>query len=191
MAESSANQASKSSANAHSVGASLSAYVAQLGATIGAQIAGLQASVASAAAGMVAAAQGAAAAAAALLMHSTPKEGPMKDDDKWMGHFMENLITPLHHELPRLARACKDIADTIGGAVGGGVPSPVAAGIPYTITTGHSIPITILPPPPPSAASQPPIIIHSHVDCDGREIGKCTTKYLQKEIHEQGGYKRR
>ncbi len=186
-------QAIKAAADAHSVGAQLTSYVNQLGSQVMSQISSLQASVAGAASAMVGAAQSAASAAAALLAHSTPKEGPMKDDDQWMHHFMDNLIRPIHDDIPRLARACRDIADTVGGAVGGttgGVTSPVVTGAPYTITTGHSIPITILPPPPASSPTTP-VIIHTHVDLDGREIGKCVNKYNQKEVHVQGGYRLR
>lgn len=44
------------------------------------------------------------------LEHSTPDEGPMKDDDKWMPDFMSNMIGGIDKKLPELKDRIKGIA---------------------------------------------------------------------------------
>lgn len=48
-----------------------------------------------------------------LLGHSTPEEGPMKDDDKWMPDFMDNLISGIDGKLPQLKSSVDNVAGTI------------------------------------------------------------------------------
>ena len=38
------------------------------------------------------------------LGHTTPDKGPMKDDDKWGQHFMQNITGGIKKELPNLQR---------------------------------------------------------------------------------------
>jgi TP901 family phage tail tape measure protein len=55
----------------------------------------------------------AAQAAAAVMGHSTPKEGPMKNDDVWGVDFMQNFITGMQSQIPALANMSKTAATSI------------------------------------------------------------------------------
>lgn len=56
---------------------------------------------------------------AGLLEHSTPDEGPMKDDDKWMPDFMNNLINGIENNTPDLVSSAKNVASQVQGAMQG------------------------------------------------------------------------
>lgn len=56
---------------------------------------------------------------AGLLEHSTPDEGPMKDDDKWMPDFMNNLISGIDDNTPDLVSSAKNVASQVQGAMQG------------------------------------------------------------------------
>lgn len=48
-----------------------------------------------------------------ILGHSTPKEGPMAHDDRWMPDFMDNLIDGIDKKMPELQMAVNGIAGTM------------------------------------------------------------------------------
>ena len=45
------------------------------------------------------------------LEHSTPDEGPMKDDDKWMPDFMDNLSGGIKRGIPKVKKAVQKLTD--------------------------------------------------------------------------------
>ena len=49
--------------------------------------------------------------------HSTPKEGPMKGDDQWFYHFMQNLDGGLKRGTPMLMDTVNTIAEGVSGAM--------------------------------------------------------------------------
>lgn len=51
-----------------------------------------------------------------IVGHTTPKEGPMKDDDKWGQHFMQNIIGGIKKELPNLKRNIDATANLMSSA---------------------------------------------------------------------------
>lgn len=50
-------------------------------------------------------------AVAAILRHSTPKEGPLKDDDVWGLHLGQNIAQGMIESIPAVERAALGIAD--------------------------------------------------------------------------------
>jgi TP901 family phage tail tape measure protein len=52
------------------------------------------------------------------LAHSTPKKGPLKDDNKWGSHLMENLTKGIEMSIPKLQAAANEVASTldVGGS---------------------------------------------------------------------------
>ena len=48
-----------------------------------------------------------------LLGHSVPSEGPLKDDDKWMPDFMQNLSGGIKKGLPKFKAAVSDIVSEL------------------------------------------------------------------------------
>ena len=56
---------------------------------------------------------------AGLLEHSTPDRGPMKNDDKWMPDFMDNLINGIDDNTPDLVSSAKNVASQVQGAMQG------------------------------------------------------------------------
>ena len=48
-----------------------------------------------------------------ILHHSTPEKGPLKDDDKWGGDLMDNLITGIQSKEKMLSDTVKDVAESI------------------------------------------------------------------------------
>lgn len=59
------------------------------------------------------AAQKVANAVASVLKHSTPKEGPLKDDDVWGLHLGQNLADGMLQSIPQIESAAMEIADSI------------------------------------------------------------------------------
>ena len=56
------------------------------------------------------------AAGAANAGHSTPKEGPMKDDDMWGVHFAENFANGILDTIPYVAQSTKMMAQAVKAA---------------------------------------------------------------------------
>lgn len=212
LADAAKQAATATAAATHIIAAQLHAFVDQLAAQISAQIAGLQAMVAGAAAGMIAAANSAAAAAAAVLGHSKPKEGPMKDDDKWTKHFMENMCKPIVDGVPKLHAAAtaaagaivkgfapiinsitKPTTSTVSAANSAMMTMKNAGSLPIAIAGGPSTWQSIQAPP---KVVGPPVVVASHpttvvVKLDSKVIAKAVTKVQHKDIHAQGAARNR
>lgn len=60
---------------------------------------------------VVNAAQSVANAVWSLWHHSTPEEGPLKDDDKWGSDMVGNLVKGMLHEIPAVRQAALQVAD--------------------------------------------------------------------------------
>lgn len=58
----------------------------------------------------IAAARATADAVAAILQHSTPKEGPLRDDDVWGAHLAENFARGIVAEIPAVRAAALSMA---------------------------------------------------------------------------------
>ena len=58
----------------------------------------------------IAAARATANAVAAILQHSTPKEGPLRDDDVWGAHLAENFARGIVAEIPAVRAAALSMA---------------------------------------------------------------------------------
>lgn len=56
-----------------------------------------------------------ASVAASLLHHSTPKEGPLKDDDVWGEHMGENFAEGMIRSVPAVEAATMELAETAAG----------------------------------------------------------------------------
>lgn len=54
-----------------------------------------------------------AAAAALPIEHSTPKYGPLRDDDEWGGHLADNFAEGITSGTPKVAKASLGIAQTV------------------------------------------------------------------------------
>ena len=59
------------------------------------------------------AANGAAAAVAAVLHHTTPDKGPMKDDDKWMPDMIDNFVKGIKTNAPKMYKQVEELAKRI------------------------------------------------------------------------------
>lgn len=65
--------------------------------------------------------------------HSKPKEGPLKDDDKWMPDMMDNFINGINSKKQQLKTAANGIVNTLAGgsdginAMNGGASGILAA----------------------------------------------------------------
>lgn len=64
-----------------------------------------------------------------LLGHSTPDEGPMKDDDKWTVHFMENLIDGMKDKMPALKSAVSNVGEVFTNGLEGQNPFDQILGV--------------------------------------------------------------
>lgn len=58
----------------------------------------------------------------AILKHSTPKEGPLKDDDVWGLHLGQNIANGIGKSEPVVKRSAYRIASTINGLLGHSTP---------------------------------------------------------------------
>lgn len=56
-----------------------------------------------------------ASVAASILHHSTPKEGPLKDDDVWGEHMGENFAEGMIRSVPAVEAATMELAETAAG----------------------------------------------------------------------------
>jgi len=106
-----------------------------------------------------------AASISSMLGHSTPKEGPMKDDNLWGKHFMENLVGGMQSGMPALAGATNTIASTLA-TVGLGPKASLSIGGGYGASSG-----------------KPQII---YIQLDKKTIGKAVTQYQTGELRVQG-----
>jgi hypothetical protein len=105
-----------------------------------------------------------------LLGHSKPKEGPLKDDDLWGKHMVQNIVGGMIAEFPALSAVTNKIAGVMASVqpgAGGGSYAPV-------IYSGQG------------ANNQPMIV---QINLDKKIIGKVAMQYQQKEIHVQAGFK--
>ena len=75
----------------------------------------LAAGIYAAAPAIWAAASYVASVAARILHHSTPKEGPLKDDDVWGKHMGENFAEGLIRSVPAVEAATMEVAETAAG----------------------------------------------------------------------------
>lgn len=104
------------------VGAALS-WGVHLGSNFAAGIRSQVAAVASASAAL-------AEAAASNIHHTTPKTGPLKDDDKWGGHLADNFAKGIRGGIPKVAQASEALAQAVHDYIGHSQPAkgPLAAG---------------------------------------------------------------
>lgn len=77
--------------------------------------------VSAGAASAISAARSIADQVAAILKHSTPKEGPLKDDDVWGRHMVENIAIGMNRGIPALKNQALRVADTIATT---SIPAP-------------------------------------------------------------------
>jgi|SRR5579859_1795442 len=106
-------------------------------------------------------AQSAAQQIAAILGHSTPTSGPLKDDDQWGKHMMQNIASGMRAGMPELTAAANQAAGIMQSKLS---PS-------FALSGGSKL------------AS--PMVIY--MSLDGKTIGKVVTKYQVGELHVQGG----
>lgn len=112
-----------------------------------------------------------AAAIANLLGHSRPKEGPLRDDDQWGTHMVQNIVGGMQSQMPSLMTTVNQMTDILSnantplgklGKLGSGSLQIVAA---------------------PSANDKPMVIT---VNLDKKVIAKAVTNYQQTELRVQG-----
>ena len=104
-----------------------------------------------------------AAAIANMLGHSVPKEGPLKDDNLWGEHMIDNIVGGMRRAMPSL-----------NSAIGGVANSLASVGI------GTSASLSVSGP----SLNDRPMIIYNTLD--GKVISKVVTNYQQKELRIQG-----
>jgi TP901 family phage tail tape measure protein len=124
-------------------------------------------------AAIVAQAQGIASQVAALLGHSKPSLGPLKDDDTWGKHFVENIVGGMKDGMPGLTSMTNTLASTLAG----GLASPLAGKL--AVSGGLAS---------PTIQSSQPMIIYNTID--GKVISKIVTNYQAGELRAQGGLRR-
>lgn len=69
---------------------------------------------------------------ASVLHHTTPEEGPLKDDDRWMVDFMDNLAGGMNSRMYVVRSAAENVARTIQAGVNPGLSNQQAQGQ-YTV----------------------------------------------------------
>lgn len=106
-----------------------------------------------------------------LLGHSVPKEGPLKDDDKWGLHFTENIVNGIKSGTPAIMSATTTIADTIKN------------GLQVDSSGQIRLKADLLANSNPSANNKPMVIT---VHLDKKVIAKAVTNYQQTELRVQG-----
>ncbi len=124
-------------------------------------------------AAIVAQAQGIASQVAALLGHSKPSLGPLKDDDTWGKHFVENIVGGMKDGMPGLTSMTNTLASTLAG----GLASPLAGKLSVSGSLAS-----------PTIQSSQPMIIYNTID--GKIISKIVTNYQAGELRSQGGLRR-
>lgn len=98
-----------------------------------------------------------------VLGHSVPKEGPLKEDDKWGLHFAQNIANGIKQGTPLVASAVEGLV---------GVMSLNGSVINSTFGVNSS------------SVNNQPMIIYNQLD--GKTISKVVTNYQQKELRIQG-----
>jgi TP901 family phage tail tape measure protein len=106
-----------------------------------------------------------------LLGHSVPKEGPLKDDDKWGLHFTENIVNGIKAGTPAIMSATNAIASTIKD------------GLQIDPSGQIQLKADLLANSNPSANNKPMVIT---VHLDKKVIAKAVTNYQQTELRVQG-----
>lgn len=107
-----------------------------------------------------------AAAIANLLAHSKPKEGPLKDDDQWGKHMVQNIVGGMIAETPSLVAVTNQMAGVLSG-----VNVPIGSRGSGGIRTA-------------TPSSNQPMIIYNVLD--GKKISKTVTQYQARELRVQG-----
>jgi hypothetical protein len=128
----------------------------------------------------VAAAQAVATAVANVLKHSTPKEGPLKDDDVWGVHLVDNFVRGITAGAPRVQAA---MAQMLGGAGMGSI------GVSHSFS-GLSSPSAFM-----GSGGSPAIHIHNHPPAnhfylDGHELVQRLGPHLAYELQVQNANRR-
>jgi TP901 family phage tail tape measure protein len=114
-------------------------------------------------------AQSIAASIQALLGHSTPRIGPLKDDDQWGKHFVQNIVGGIEDGMPGLSSATKNVAATLAGVLPNNqIKISADSSLIGSLTDG----------------SNKPMIIYQVLD--GKVISKTVTNYQTRELRVQG-----
>ena len=123
------------------------------------------------------------------LGHSVPKIGPMKDDDKWGLHFMENLVGGMHKGMPHLIATVNTVASTLTG----GIKIPLLTTTPglaaSNIAEGILTKIAV-PPHRDRDRDWREDMTHITLQLDSKVIAETTFPRIAKEIHIQGGVRK-
>jgi len=106
------------------------------------------------------ASQQVAMAVSSVLGHSKPKIGPLKDDDLWGKHMMDNIISGMKSRIPELTSVANQAAGIVSDRFS---PS-------FALSTG-------------STPTRPMTI---YMTIDGKTVGKVVTKYQEGELRVQG-----
>jgi TP901 family phage tail tape measure protein len=101
-----------------------------------------------------------------LLAHSTPKEGPLRNDDVWGKHFMENIIGGMQSQMPALSAVTNQVTGVLSG-----VSVPAGTSASSSIRTA-------------SPSNNQPMIIYNVLD--GKKISKVVTNWQSRELRVQG-----
>jgi TP901 family phage tail tape measure protein len=131
------------------------------------------------------------------LGHSKPKEGPLKDDDLWGKHFMQNIVSGMQSGMPALKSATNQIATALQEGYsltnvkqhGDDITAllqkiTTVKGLSMTTTANIAGDIPISYALTPQTQSTQNMTIH--FDLDGKPIGKYIGKYINSELRVQG-----
>ncbi len=121
---------------------------------------------------LLAEAQTLAAKISGLLGHSKPTTGPLKDDDMWGKHFVENLVGGMKAGEPLLTAATNQIASKLAIAY----PSATSNNA-YALSS--------------SSTSSTPQSFNLQVNLDGKQLMKYVGVQIAKEIRVQGNVRGR
>lgn len=136
----------------------------------------------------LAAASAIAGAVAAILGHSKPKIGPLKDDDLWGKHFVENISEGIHKGMPRLKKDIDDIAQIMQIVTTPGkymtTTANIQGDIPITFALTPAMTQAFALPQPSSGNDDRKTDIQ--VNLDGKAIMKAVGVRMAKEIRVQG-----
>jgi TP901 family phage tail tape measure protein len=128
------------------------------------------------------------------MAHSTPKMGPLKGDDEWGEHFMQNIVGGIYRGMPGLAGATSTIASTLAAtssSLAGGIKIPLLTSTPGMLASNIAEGILSkisLPQNRDSDWQQDLAQIHIHLD--SKDIGDAVLPRIAKEIHVQAGVRR-
>lgn len=130
--------------------------------------------------------------------HSVPKKGPMKDDDQWGLHFMQNIVGGIHRGMPELAKATSTIASTIASvtsSLASGIKIPLLTATPGMMASNIAEGIlTKLAVPPGRDHDRDRDwqrdLAQIHIHLDSKVIGDAVLPRIAKEIHVQAGVRK-